>query len=149
MQKDRILVARIGNSKIYYVPGTKAGEKDGIVSRDGEEDREVNIFSYLSKTSGIIKLSHTPFHSFFWDGDSDPKRKNLWKEIFILKIEQIPKEMLSGVIPASIGNTNIAKHRLDKKASNFFERDFYVKTRRGSASTRIINKEIETNRKSW
>jgi hypothetical protein len=143
MEKDKILVAHVGDSKVYYVPGTKAGEKDGVISSLGEKDKDINVFSFLSKTSGIVKLSHTPFHRFFWDGDSDPKRKTMWKEVFILKIDELPKEMMSGVIPASVGKTNMRQHRIDKKASNFLDRDFHVKTQQGITSSRIIRLGIE------
>lgn len=138
---NKVLIAYVGDSKLYYVVGTKAGEKDGLlVPKDGKP-KEVNVFSYLAKTSGITKIASSPFHKFFWDGDSSPEKRTMWKEIFILKIEDIPKEMLDGVV-SSDGKSQKKKAVIDKKAADFMNGNIRIPVNGGLISSKMIKSEV-------
>jgi len=138
---NNVLVAYVGDSKLYYVIGTKPGQKDGLLMGKDGNTRDVNIFSYLSKTSGITKIASSPFHKFFWDGDSSPDKRTSWKEIFILKIEDIPKEMLDGVVPSD-GHTQRGKAVLDKKAADFINGNIRIPINGSLISSKMIKSEV-------
>ena len=138
---NKVLVAYVGDAKLYYIVGTSPGEKDGsLVGRDGKS-RDVNVFSYLSKTSGITKISSSPFHKFFWDGDSDPKKRAMWKEVFVLKIEDIPKEMLEGVV-TSDGKSQKRKAVMDKKTADFANGNIRILVNDRLISSKMIKSEV-------
>lgn len=138
---NRVLVAYVGDSKLYYVIGTKQGQKDGLLLEKGGKSREVNIFSYLAKTSGITKISASPFHKFFWDGDSSPEKRTMWKEVFMLKIEDIPKEMLDGVV-ISDGKPQKKKMTVEKKAADFINGNIRIPVNGGLISSKMIKSEV-------
>lgn len=138
---NKVLVAYVGDSKLYYIIGTKPGQKDGLLVDANGKSREVNIFSYLAKTSGITKIAASPFHKFFWDGDSSPDKRTTWKEIFVLKIEDIPKEMLDGVVPSD-GKSQKKKIVVDRKAADFINGDARIPVKGGLISSKMIKSAV-------
>jgi hypothetical protein len=114
-----VLVATAGDRKIYYVIDSKDPLKDGIVETPDGSTREVPFFSYIGKTTNLKPMLSTVFHEFLWDEPSENDKKK-WMETFILKIEDIDKNMMDGVsIQDSVGKARKKKTKIDTKASAF------------------------------
>lgn len=91
-----VLVATVGDRKLYYDLDAKDGGEDGaLVTSDGRV-MNLNFFSFVNKTSGLKKIITTPFHKFLWDAPSENQKKN-WVNTFINKETEVNKELIEGI----------------------------------------------------
>jgi hypothetical protein len=79
-----VLVGSMGDRKLYYILDADISDDDGaVVTSDGRVIM-VNFFSLVTKTTGIKRITNTPFHKFLWESP-DINIKKLWAETFIKK----------------------------------------------------------------
>lgn len=133
-----ILVATVGDKKIYYVLDSKDSKKDGILENEDGTTVEISFFSYIGKTTKIKPLRSSNFHKFLWDEPSGKNREK-WMEIFIEKIDTPNQNMLDGVvIQESTGKARKKKTSIDIKVNAFINNNSVTNSRGLNFSTKMI-----------
>jgi hypothetical protein len=138
-----VLVATVGDKKLYYVLDSKDTSNDGIVEDADGTNHPVPFFSYIGKTTGIRPLLSSEFHKFLWNEPSE-KDKTKWMEIFIQKIDEPDKMMMDGVaVQDSTGKPRKKKTKTDLKAKSFIDDNRVTNSRGVEFSTKMIRSDIK------
>jgi len=142
-----VLVATVGDKKIYYVIDSTDPKKDGIIEDEDGTTREIPFFSYIGKTTKIRPLRNSAFHKFLWDEPSENNRKK-WMEIFIEKLDTPDENMLKGVaVQDSTGKARKKKTSIDIKANAFINNNHVINSRGVDFSTKMIVSESKRSSK--
>lgn len=83
-----VLVATAGDRRLYYILDAKEGQDDGALVTSMGKVMSLNFFSFVNKTSGLKRITNTPFHRFLWNTPSESARKK-WVETFISKSQPL------------------------------------------------------------
>jgi hypothetical protein len=114
-----VLVGSMGDRKLYYILDADYGDDDGaVVTSDGRVIM-VNFFSLTTKTSGIKRVTNTPFHRFLWESPGGELKK-IWMDTFIKKTRKLDKRFTESLITISQLGVKSKKNReTDRRVKSF------------------------------
>lgn len=115
------LVGTTGAGRLYYIVDAKADEKDGAIEKADGTVIKVDFQSYVVRTRGIKRNTTTAFHKILWNGNIG-KGEATWKQIFVDKSQEIPEEVLEGVlIRTSLGKAHKVISQKNDDASRYLK----------------------------
>lgn len=135
------LVGSMGDRKLYYILDADIGDDDGaVVTSDGRVIM-VNFFSLVTKTTGIKRITNTPFHKFLWESP-DINIKKLWADTFIKKTRPLDKRFTETLITVSQLGSKAAKSRSTEKKVKAFLAETNDTRKESNKFSKLNTKEI-------
>jgi hypothetical protein len=135
------LVGSMGDRKLYYILDADISDDDGaVVTSDGRVIM-VNFFSLVTKTTGIKRITNTPFHRFLWESP-DINIKKLWAETFIKKTRPLDKRFTETLITVSQLGSKASKSRSTEKKVKAFLSETNDTRKESNKFSKLNTKEI-------
>lgn len=136
-----VLVGSMGDRKLYYILDADMGDDDGaVVTSDGRVIM-LNFFSLVTKTTGIKRITNTPFHKFLWESP-DINIKKIWAETFLKKTRPLDKRFTETLITVSQLGSKASKSRSTEKKVKAFLAETNDKQKQYNKFSKLNTKDI-------
>lgn len=133
-----VLVALVGEDKIYYNLDAQRGEKDAIMERPDGSTVDISLLSFVASTRGLSKLRSSRFHRLLWDAPKNTTSGS-WYETFVEKTKPVNEKMLEkAIIHSSLGKNKKTINKKESAARSFIRAKNAEKTVAANEFNRMI-----------
>jgi hypothetical protein len=152
-----VLVATIGEDKLYYILDAEPSKKDGAVERADGEVVMVDMIPFISTARGLKKIRTSKFHRKLWDSPRNTGSGS-WYETFVEKSKEVDDKMLEGVPTYSaLGKDRKKSEKIKQKSLDFLDSGITSQILNKSAASPMVKfdkqnyafKTLEQRREAW